>query len=749
MHHFLKHQLHGLGFDCKKLALDRITCEKLLEAVSRTYVEKDEDLQLLERSLEKSSNEMEALYEQLKTRTQRRFDAIVGAIPDLIFLNDFEGRYLDVFADGKEEKLFVPKEEIIGRSIHDIFPNELATIFLDAIQSAILDGELKIIEYDLDLKTENHSFEARVMPTGMVENTCQTAIVIVRDITRKKASENSARLISTVFEEATEGIMIEDSRRHVISVNPSMLKMIGMHQEDVIGKHSTFFTPLIGEETAAAIDEGMRSDGFWHGEVSVKRKGREELPAWLTIDAVYDDKRNAVNFVVMMTDISEIKRTRERLEHIATHDALTMLPNRVLLYDRLNVTLERTKRSNTIAAVLFIDLDHFKDINDNLGHIWGDELLVQCAERLRTLIRAEDTLGRLGGDEFLIIVNDLESKDDVTLILQKIMNHFEKPFVLEEREFDVTASVGVSLFPDDGKSAEELIKTADMAMYKAKKSGRNNFWFYSSVLSEHSKEYFQIDRALKTALKNDEFYLLYQPQISLEDGKVTGVEALLRCRNPLLKNMSTAKFIAVAEDSSTIIGIGKWVLKEVCRQITEWQRMTSLLFVVAINLSRRQLGDKMLIDYIQEVVRSCDIDVSQLEFEITESTLMQNSQIAQKNIETLRELGYKFSIDDFGTGYSSLANLKQFSLDKLKIDRSFICGLESDENDRVIVKTTIALGKNLGLKVIAEGVETTGQELFLRENSCDEVQGYLNSPPVTAKEFAKIAQAKNGWLRAD
>jgi diguanylate cyclase (GGDEF)-like protein/PAS domain S-box-containing protein len=746
MHPYLKQQLQRLGFDCKKVAADQETCEKLLEAVSRTYVENDEKIHTMERSLEKSAKETEALYDQLKTTTQCRFDAIVGAIPDLIFLNDFEGTYLDVFADGKEEKLFVPKEEIVGRNIREIFPYELATKFLSAIKSAILDRELKIIEYDLDFTTEVRSFEARVMPTRMVENTHETAIVIVRDITKKKASENSARLISTVFEEATEGIMIEDGSRHVISVNPSMLKMIGMHQEDIIGKHSTFFAPLIGEDTAAIIDEKMRRDGFWHGEVSVKREGRDELPVWLTIDAVFDDKRNAVNFVVMMTDISEIKRTREKLEHIATHDALTMLPNRVLLYDRLNVTLERSKRSDTLAAVLFVDIDHFKDINDNLGHIWGDELLVQCAERLRTLIRAEDTLGRLGGDEFLIIVNDLESKDDVTFILQKIMSRFEEPFVLEEREFDVTVSVGVSLYPDDGKSAEELIKTADMAMYKAKKSGRNNFWFYSSVLSEHSKEYFQIDRALKTALKNDEFYLLYQPQISLENGRVTGVEALLRCRNPRLENMSTAKYIAVAENSATIIGIGKWVLKEVCRQIMEWQRETSLPFVVAINLSRRQLSDKLLVDYVQEVVKSCDIDVAQLEFEITESTLMQNSQIAQKNIETLRALGYKFSIDDFGTGYSSLANLKQFSLDKLKIDRSFICGLESDENDRVIVKTTIALGKNLGLKVIAEGVETAEQELFLKENSCDEVQGYLNSPPVTATEFAEIAKAKNGLM---
>jgi diguanylate cyclase (GGDEF)-like protein/PAS domain S-box-containing protein len=744
MHHFLKQQLQQLGFDCQKVLIDEGMCKKLLEVISLTYAQKDENRSVLKRTLEKTSDEMQTLYEQLQTTTQSRFNAIVSAIPDIIFLVDNEGRYLEVFAEGKEEKLFVPKEEIIGRSVEEIFPSELAALFLDTTQSAIREGALKVVEYDLDLKTGRLSFEARIMPTGLVEEAHETAIVIIRDMTKKKASENSARLISTVFEEATEGIIIEDRNRHVISVNPAMLKMIGMHQEDVLGKHAAFFTPFIGEAPATAIEEGIQSSGFWHGEVSIRRGEKGDLPVWLTVDAVYDDRRNAVNYVVMMTDISEIRRTREKLEHIATHDALTSLPNRILLYDRLNVTLERVKRSEMLAAVIFVDLDHFKDINDNLGHSWGDELLVQCGQRLRTLIRAEDTVGRLGGDEFLIIVDDLESKDDVTLVAQKIMKRFEKPFVLENREFDVTVSVGISIFPDDGKSAAELIKTADMAMYKAKKSGRNNFWFYSSVLSERSNEYFRIDRALKKALKNDEFYLLYQPQISLIDGKVTGVEALLRCHDPLLQTMPTAKFIAVAEESSTIIGIGRWVLSEVCRQIMAWQKQMPYAFIVAINLSRRQLSDKMLIEYIQEVVRNSGIDVSLLEFEITESTLMQSSQIAQKNIEKLRELGYKISIDDFGTGYSSLANLKQFSLDKLKIDRSFISGLESDENDRIIVKTTIALGKNLGLKVIAEGVETEGQELFLRENACDEVQGYLNSPPVTALEFAEMAKANIG-----
>ena len=677
----------------------------------------------------------------MKIESAQTLDAVLAAIPDVMFLMDGQGRYRDVYAKGKEHLLFAPPEAIIGKSAYDVFDAERAAFFTAAVMKVLATGDEVTIEYPLELQGNTLYFEARIVPVLRQHPEEQFVLVIIREVTTRHEQEQKALLVEKVFADATEGIMIESSGRYVIKVNPAMQKILELGEAELLGKHSHFFSRMLPPDTVEEIARGMDTVGFWHGECEVRLLSQKKKRVWLSISAVTDGEGVITNFLVMATDISEARKSRDQLEYMANHDMLTGLPNRGLLFDRLDHAVAALKRSEKTGALLFMDIDRFKDVNDNYGHHVGDQLLAEVARRLKEGVRAGDTVGRLGGDEFLMIVEEVRHIDEVLAIIQKIRDRFLIPFTMENVAIEVRFSIGVALIPEDGEDAETLVNAADRAMYTVKNGGRDGFEFYAKHLSVLSHEYFRIQCALRQALREEAFEVLYQPQFAIADGRLSGAEALLRCTYDELEAVPVEKLIAIAEESGMICEIGRFVFRSVCVQIAAWRAISVPPVRIAVNLSRRELGSRTLVRTVRESLEQCCVRPCDLEFEITESTLMQSSSDARENISALRGLGCRFSIDDFGTGYSSLSNLKEFNLDKLKIDRMFIDTLETDKDDQVIVSATISMAKKLGLTVLAEGVESAEQGELLKRFGCDEVQGFFYSRPISAKEMTEQLKA--------
>lgn len=437
-------------------------------------------------------------------------------------------------------------------------------------------------------------------------------------------------------------------------------------------------------------------------------------------------------------EIGERRRAEDNLKHLAHHDALTNLPNRLLLDARLEHAIERAHRSNTQVAVLFMDLDNFKNINDSLGHAAGDELLRMVAERLRGCIREDDTVARLGGDEFVVVMEQIDSQQMTAHLAQKLMSALEEKFEIQNQALFVGTSIGISLFPKDGEFTEQLITNADAAMYRAKEQGRRNYQFYTHDLTESAYDRVMLEGGLRNAMEKQELALYYQPQISLADGQITGVEALIRWEHPELGLLPPGQFLQVAEDSGLIVPMGNWVLQTACRQMSAWKKSGFRLERMAVNLSGRQIRDNSLVKVVETALQATECRAEWLELEITESFIMQETGHSMETLDSLKKLGTYMSIDDFGTGYSSLSYLKRLPVDKLKIDRSFIRDLVRDSNDAAIVRAIIAMGKTLHLTITAEGIENMEQEIFLKEQGCDQGQGYLYGRPLPADNITRM-----------
>lgn len=440
---------------------------------------------------------------------------------------------------------------------------------------------------------------------------------------------------------------------------------------------------------------------------------------------------------------SQRKDTETRMEYMATHDVLTGLVNRAMFHQLLTQAIECSRRYNWGFAVLFLDLDRFKTINDTLGHDAGDQLLQELAQRFSRCLRSSDVIGRLGGDEFIVLVRQIESVSQVEAIANKLLSAATQPIKLQNQECRVTASIGISLFPSDAADEQSLMKNADMAMYFAKREGKNNFQFYSREITTPSLVNLMIESNLRRALENNELTIHYQPKVDLRTGEVTGVEALLRWHSPTLGSISPDQFIPIAEETGTIIAIGRWALEAACLQSVEWHRMGLPPLCMAVNISQRQFADPQLLKHLQEALERSRIAPHLLELEITESMIMQNTERAVTLLNAIKAMGVRIAIDDFGTGYSSLAQLKRFPIDTIKIDRSFICDIPDDAEDNAITEAIIAIGKRLGLKVVAEGVENAQQQQFLREHGCDEMQGFLFSKPIEPAPLAALLSQIN------
>lgn len=562
-----------------------------------------------------------------------------------------------------------------------------------------------------------------------------------------RSAKEAQRLASFVFQYAQEGIMITDAEGTILYVNPAFTAITGYTEEEVRGKnprllksgrHDAFFYRQMWES--------VRRTGQWRGEIWNRRKNGEIYPEWLTISAIKNEKGRITHYVAVFTDITERKRYEEQIKHQALHDPLTDLPNRRLFHDRLAHAIREAKETQRKVAVLFLDLDRFKNINDTLGHILGDELLRHVAKRLSSCVPREGVLARIGGDEFAVLLPALTARAEAERVAKDIVDRFTQPIALGERSLYVSISVGISLYPDDGDDCPTLIKNADMAMYCAKEEGGNRYRFFTPGMRLETVQRWQLENGMRQALELGELQLVYQPQVEAQTGRMVGVEALLRWHHPEQGVMSPATFIPLAEETGFIVPIGDWVLRTACAQAKAWQEAGLPPIRVAVNLSARQFQEGRLEATVRRVLAETGLEPQFLELEITEGIMMTNHTQTVEQLHRLKALGVKVAIDDFGTGYSSLGYLKKFPIDTLKIDKSFIRDCTDVPEDAAIVKAVIALAKNLNIPVVAEGVENPRQLAFLCAEGCDVIQGYLYSPPVSAEEVAELLRQQSALV---
>jgi diguanylate cyclase (GGDEF)-like protein/PAS domain S-box-containing protein len=583
------------------------------------------------------------------------------------------------------------------------------------------------------------SFERRA-PTAFHRALLDIGASIIGIVLSRSKEADSLRLLGQIFESSREGIMITDEAMRIVSVNPALARNTGYSEAQLVGKTPAFLSSARQPDFSQAMRDSLARQGHSQHELWNRRADGEEFPALLSMSEVrYRDGR-VTHYVGFHFDISERKAAEDRIAFLAYHDALTGLPNRVLAKERLDLAIALASRSGHKVALLFFDLDNFKMINDSLGHSTGDALLRAVATRLRGCIREGDTLSRVGGDEFLLVVSDVAAPDDVGAVSEKILAQLTEPFHVEGNELTTSVSMGVAVYPDDGQDFDALLKKADTAMYSAKEAGRNTYRFYTRQMNVDALEHLKIRTGLRQALDQGQFVLHFQPQIDLATGRTVGAEALIRWAHPELGLLPPARFIGIAEDTGLIVPIGDWVLREACRQAAAWRAASGLPeLVCAVNLSAPQFRRGDLEGSVARALADSGLDAAGLELELTESILIRDTEHVLATVQRLKSIGVKLSIDDFGTGYSSLSYLKRFAVDKLKIDRSFVRGMADDPNDAAIVRAIIQMARSLGLKTIAEGVEDDRLRALLLMHRCDEGQGFHFARPLPAQELLRYA----------
>ncbi|MDH5612471.1 MAG: EAL domain-containing protein [Gammaproteobacteria bacterium] len=564
---------------------------------------------------------------------------------------------------------------------------------------------------------------------------------MVKDIASKQQYLNKAAI---AFENTSDGIVITDAASIILSVNRAFTKVTGYSEEDAIGKNISILSSGVHDEYYyKSMWNEIEETGHWQGEIKNRRKNGGVYTQLLSINSFKDDQGNTVEYIGVFADISNIKEAEHKFDYLTHHDPLTNLPNRLLCNARLEHELQSADRRDHMVAVMLLDLDMFKNINDSLGHVTGDKLLKSVTERLSKRMRCEDTISRIGGDEFVLIIGHLKSKSDAEHFAENIIDMFSESFDLGEHEIFIGASIGISIYPEDANDAETMMRNADAAMYRAKSEGRNNYQFYTADLTSIANERLSTEYYLRHALAKNELILHYQPQYSLQTGKMIAVEALIRWKHPVDGLVFPDKFISVAEETGLIVPIGKWVIETACKQLKEWQDSGCSGLRMAINLSARQFRKPGLASVVNDVLIETGISPDKIDLELTESIIMRDAKITIDTLNEFHQMGVELSIDDFGTGYSSLSYLKKFPITRLKIDRSFVRDITIDKDDAELINSIIALGHCMNLKVLAEGVEDIEQLNYLKQNGCDEVQGYFYSKPIPADELEILYKQEN------
>ena len=569
-------------------------------------------------------------------------------------------------------------------------------------------------------------------------------------INQMKLMERRLELWAKVFEASSEGIMIVDGEHRILTVNRAFCRHTDYEAGEVVGDQPEL---LLSDDDRARLVEiwpGVDKRGSWQGEVQVRRRNETSFPAWLVVSTVRDGSSGISHYIWTLLGITDRKASEERIHFLAHHDVLTGLPNRLLFTERLGLAMQHARRANQQVAVLFIDLDRFKTINDSLGHHVGDGLLRSVSMRLLEAVRAGDTVSRLGGDEFVVALNGVAGCDEVLSIVERrLVPSIRQAHHVGGAELHVTCSVGISMFPDDSHDIDEVMRHADVAMYQAKAMGRDSAQFFTPELNERAHKRLRLESKLRYAIDRNEMRLHYQPRVSASGGQLVAVEALLRWTSPELGEVLPAEFIPIAEEARLIVPIGAWVIREACRQHALWKSQGCGDIAVSINVSALQLRDPALTGVLKQAIVEFDVDPAAIELELTESTLMEAVQETLVQLHALKRLGVKLSVDDFGTGYSSLNYLNRFPIDRLKIDRSFVRRLLDDATDLAITRAIIGLGHTLGLQVVAEGVESEAVAAALRAASCDELQGFLFAQALPPSEFvAWLARTRAGARRS-
>lgn len=607
-----------------------------------------------------------------------------------------------------------------------------------------LDGPGGVDEFEVRLAAPDGSRAWALLSARLLSYRGEAAVLSTfTPINARKEAEEQLRLWAKVFQGTSESIMITDAQGKILSVNTAFTQTTGFSAEEALGGTPALLRSSHHDRAFyEAMWEAVLAAGSWKGEIWNRRKDGEIFPAWLVINAVTGADGRITNFIALLADISERKAQQQRIEHLAHHDALTGLPNRALCRDRLAQAMEQAGRNGDKVAAIFIDLDRFKTINDSLGHHVGDELLQTVAMRLSSCLRGGDTVSRLGGDEFVMILVVHSANEAAYILERRVLPTLRQPCLIGGTEIRVSCSVGISLFPDDGRDIDILFRNADAAMYEAKSNGRNNYQFFTEELNARAFERLNTENNLRHALERQELVLHYQPQVDARSRRLVGVEALLRWRHPDLGLIPPARFIPVAEESGLIVPIGEWVIREACRQHVAWIEAGLPPIPVAVNISAVQFLQAGLAGTVRAAIAESGIEPECLELELTESVLMEDAETTIRALEKLKAMRVRLAIDDFGTGYSSLNYLRRLPVTRLKIDQTFVRDMLRDPADLAIIKAIIGLGHTLGMRVLAEGVENEEEFRALRAGGCDEMQGYAFARPMAAGQLAR-------WLLED
>ena len=653
-------------------------------------------------------------------------------------------RHIQYVNDAFEVQSGYSREEIYGEN-----PNILKSNLVDAEVYKTLNetldrgekwqGELINRRKDGSLLYERVSIVPIFMDGELVQY-----LAIKLDVTEYIKQQKFLQQAATVYESIGDGIIITDEKKKIVSVNPAFSRLFGYSEEELRGKEPMVIMSLKEDEVFyKKMWYQLLSQGRWSGRVENRAKNGKVIPVWLTIAVVKNEKQEVQNFIAIYTNLEEIIEMEEKAEYLAYHDSLTHLPNRADFERKISDVLDIAKISWAKVAILFIDLDRFKVINDTLGHHVGDAILIELSKRIQKVLGKNDLLARIGGDEFVVIVNSVQEKKYVGRLADEILSVIREVIEVQDYHLYTTASIGIAIYPDDGYDRNEIIKHADSAMYHAKEKGKDNYQFYTKQLSLDVEERLNMEQELLHAIERNEFILYYQPQYSLKNRKICGAEALLRWHNKNLGWISPNDFISIAEETGIIVTIGYYVFEEACKEYMRWQEMGLDIGSISINISSIQFREDDIFEQLKKIILKVGIPAHKIELEITEHFIMEYSTTNLTILEDLRNIGCRISIDDFGTGYSSMSYMKSLALDTIKIDKSFIMDLPGDSHDAEVSKAIIALSKSLGYQVVAEGIETHEQEMFLRKHECDIGQGFYFARPMESERFVAFVQEQN------
>ncbi len=746
--HFQHIEEQGQLFSTKLMELVNL---KKKGVVGRPILETKDDLEELEEIfLDEIDHLMQIETKRLNTRKQLLFNAISNTEVTLTVAGFLAIAFIFLSGLIVNRAVSKPIRSLIN------YVHELGKGNLDAIIKSHSKDELgkltvavKKMASDLTISIDKEKIAVKNATAASVTAKQEQMhskklqhIITERDqeISKRQEFQEKLHLSANVIENAIDGIMLTEQNGTIIQVNPSFTAITGYSAEETIGGNPRILKSDRHEDKFYKnMWDSLLRDGKWQGEIWNRRKNGDTYPEWLSITAIKNSKQKTTHYVAVFHDISEIKRSQEELQYQAYHDPLTHLPNRELFNDRLRKAIEHNKRHHDKLALLYLDLDDFKNINDVHGHFIGDLLLKEVAKVLVENCRAEDTVARLGGDEFVILMPTANSPGNVVDTSKRILKLLSEPFSINNIEIFAGVSIGITFYPDDGDNTETLIKNADMAMYQAKKAGKNMFKVFTQELDIALQARMAMEIALRKAIEREEFSVFYQPKVNLYSGEMVGCEALIRWQDSYGNIISPVAFIPLAEETKLIIPIGEWVLRTSCRQAKLWHNKGYPL-KVAVNLSVHQFKSDDFAKLVESILEETGLPPSGLELEVTESILMEDEENAIAILNQLRKLGVTIAIDDFGTGYSSLAYLKKLPIDILKIDRSFIMDIPESQEDMAITRAILSMSKSLGLKVVAEGVETQEHLDFLRKHKCEMMQGYLFSAPVPVEKFDNILQ---------